>query len=71
MVAVLIAFPLLMLGTLVYVALAAHEETPIASTGAGQTGCVQCSKKREGRAIVNEVSKDRAEINRESELIAA
>jgi hypothetical protein len=46
MVAVLIAFPLLMLGTLIYVSLAAHDETAIGATSSGQTGCVACARKK-------------------------
>jgi hypothetical protein len=46
MVAILIAFPLLMLGTLIYVSLAAHDETAIGATSSGQTGCVACARKR-------------------------
>ena len=45
-VAVLIVFPLLMLGTLIYVSLAAHDETVIGAAGSGQTGCVACARKR-------------------------
>ena len=74
MVAVLIAFPLLMLGTLVYVGLSAHEETPVGTAGAGQTGCVACAKKRSDSAAKganrSEVISDSA-IEEESELVAA
>jgi hypothetical protein len=46
MLAVLIVFPLLMLGTLIYVSLAAHDETAIGGTSSGQTGCVTCARKK-------------------------
>ena len=74
MVAVLIAFPLLMLGTLVYVGLSAHEETPVGSAGAGQTGCVACAEKRSDSPAKgtnrSEVISDLA-VEEESELVAA
>jgi len=74
MVAVLIAFPLLMLGTLVYVGLSAHEETPVGTAGAGQTGCVACAKKHSDSTakVTNrsEVINDLA-VEEESELVAA
>lgn len=74
MVAVLIAFPLLMLGTLVYVGLSAHEETPVGTAGAGQTGCVACARKRSDSTVKgtnrSEVISDLA-VEEESELVAA
>lgn len=74
MVAVLIAFPLLMLGTLVYVGLSAHEETVVGSAGSGQTGCIACSEKRNDSAAKgakrSEVISVSA-IEEESELVAA
>ena len=42
MVAILVLFPLLMIGTLIYVGLATHDESAVESNGAGQTGCVSC-----------------------------
>jgi hypothetical protein len=74
MVAVLIAFPLLMLGTLVYVGLSAHEETPVGTSGAGQTGCVACAEKHlDSAAKVANRSEVISEstVEEESELIAA
>jgi hypothetical protein len=70
MVAVIIAFPLLMLGTLVYVALAAHDETAIGGTSEGQTGCVACAGKRSAAAATRQASMDES-IAYENELIAA
>jgi len=65
MVAVLIAFPLLMLGTLVYVGLSAHEETPVGTAGAGQTGCVACASRGKSSTAHLESKKN------DRELIAA
>ena len=74
MVAVLIAFPLLMLGTLVYVGLSAHEETPVGTAGAGQTGCVTCAKKHSDSTIKgtnrSQVINDLV-VEEESELVSA
>ena len=70
MVAVLVLFPLLMLGTLVYVGLAAHEESAVGSSGAGQTGCVACADKRSAAAATRQASMDES-IAYENELIAA
>jgi|GEM_PF-2525282 len=74
MVAVLISFPLLMLATLVYVGLSSHEETPVGSAGAGQTGCVACAKKHSESTTKgtnrSEVISDLA-VEEESELVAA
>ena len=69
MVLVLIAFPLLMIGTLLYVGLAIHEETTIESHGAGQTGCVACTRKK-ARETFNPESTS-ATIVDERELVAA
>lgn len=68
MVAVLVIFPLLMIATLVYIGLAAHDETVVGSTSEGQTGCVACASKREA-AIVS--TSQIATYRDESELIAA
>ena len=67
MIAILVAFPLLMLATLVYVGLASHDETAIAGTSAGQTGCVKCATKQSAQPLsITELSP-----TREHELIAA
>jgi hypothetical protein len=74
MVAVLIAFPLLMLGTMVYVGLSAHEETPIGTAGAGQTGCIACAAKRafsDVRSTNRTAVSSEAATEEESELVAA
>ena len=70
MVAVLVAFPLLMIATLVYVGLAAHDETVVGATSEGQTGCVACAAKRSHAAAHRRASMDES-IDYENELIAA
>ena len=69
MIAVLVAFPILMIATLLYIGLAIHDETPVESLGAGQTGCVSCAQKRATTATLR-ASMDES-IDYENELIAA
>lgn len=70
MVAVLVVFPLLMIATLVYVGLAAHDETVVGATSEGQTGCVSCASKRTSTSQATSISEIEDERD-ESELIAA
>jgi hypothetical protein len=70
MVAVLVAFPLLMLGTLIYVGLSAHDETVVAGTSDGQTGCVACAAKRTQVAAISQRVQSTTVVD-ERELIAA
>lgn len=69
MVAVLVVFPLLMIATLVYVGLAAHDETVVGATSEGQTGCVSCASKRASAESFS--TSELANERDQSELIAA